>query len=103
MEWQSSSENINSKSWFHKVLLEREIEESAFKQPYINHHKPKSLKLALQALDPKEKAAFILLFQQRYPGKQVAEILGLSHEGFTGLFKSIKGKLRQHLDMFKHI
>ncbi|MBI2791775.1 MAG: hypothetical protein HYX61_07445 [Gammaproteobacteria bacterium] len=116
---QSSQKNTtqHNKSWHHQVLINRFLDRQQCKKqqaPEVFADKPyesqKSLdtmlfeeqmeqhiKLAMQALEPKHRAALILHYHQKYSQEQVADILGMTVISLQTMFDNIRIKLQREL------
>ncbi len=93
--WQLSKQsNSKHKPWFHQVLNDRFIDWKQSKnfKHAIAEKTEHPFKLAALSLEPKEKAAFILHYQQFFSWDQVADILGLSKEESHNVAERLKHK-----------
>lgn len=116
---QSSQKNTNpqSKSWHHQVLINRFLDRQQCKKNQasevfanISYPSQKSLdtilfeeqmqqhvKLAMHALEPKQRAALILHYYQKYTQEQVADILGMTVNSLQTMLDNIRKNLQSEL------
>jgi RNA polymerase sigma factor (sigma-70 family) len=116
---QSSQKNTNPhiKSWHHQVLINRFLDRQQCKKHQasevfanISYQSQKSLdtilfeeqmqqhvKLAMHALEPKQRAALILHYYQKYTQEQVADILGMTVNSLQTMLDNIRKNLQSEL------
>ncbi len=101
--WQLSKQsNAKYKPWFHHVLTDRltDWKQSKNFKHAIVEKTEHPFKLAASTLEPKERAALILHYQQRFSWDQVADILGLSKEESHKVVERLRKKSTHHCTLF---
>jgi RNA polymerase sigma factor (sigma-70 family) len=99
------SPNHQNKPWHHQVLInhfatdtfsdsnhQKSLDSLLFEEKMHQH-----VKLAMQSLEPKQRAALILYYYQKYSQEQVAEILGMTVMSLQAMLDNVRKKLQREL------